>query len=82
MPEVKLETSLDILRTLDWAAETSGYFLGFGIEAFPSLTCLFEALAQVERTSLVDWRRMDTEEGEELPGQLSLNLLRLSPTRC
>ena len=75
----RFPANLDRRRSLDCAAVTSGCFDALGLDALPSLTLLFVAAAQVERVSLVDWRRMETADREELSDQVSLNLAKLSP---
>jgi hypothetical protein len=64
--EERFPASFERRRTLDWAAVTSGYFCGFGLVGLPSLMVLLVAAAQVERISVVDWRRIETADDEEL----------------
>ena len=47
---------------------------GLGRNGLPNLVDLLLATAQVERTSLVDWRRIETEEEEVLSNQTFLSL--------
>ena len=79
LEEERFPASLDRRRNLDWAAVTSGCLDALGSDALPSLTLLFVAAAKLERVSLVDWRRMETADREELSDQVSLNLAKLSP---
>ena len=78
--EERLPTSFDKRRTWYWAADTSGLDLGLVLVTLPSMTDLLEAAAQVERASLVDWRRMEAAEAEEQSDQGSLSLAKLSHT--
>ena len=80
LDEERLPTSFDRRRTWDWAADTSGLDLGLVLVTLPSMTDLLEAAAQVERASLVDWRRMEAAEAEEQSDQVSLSLAKLSHT--
>ena len=67
--------------SLTWAALTFGSLEGFLLDCLASLMDLLVAAAHVESRSLVDWRRTDTEAGEELSDQVCLSLTRLSLTR-
>ena len=78
LEEERFPASFDRRRTLDCASVTSGLLFGLELAALPRLMTLLVAAAQVERTSLVDWRRMETADGEELSDQVSLSLARMS----
>lgn len=71
-------TSFEHWRSLDLADLVSVFCLGLVFNSEPRLTVLLLAEAAADRTELVDWRRMETDEGESALHQFSLNLWRLS----
>ena len=74
-------TRLELSSSLDLADLVSILCFGLILTAAPSCIVLLLAEAAADKTELVDWSRMEMEEGESAFDQVSLILWRLSAKR-